>query len=48
MKRRGFIKKIGLGSTVMGLSGGISMSALAAEKKGTDFQYGLCTALWDV
>lgn len=37
MKRRGFIKKIGLGSTVMGLSGGISMSALAAEKKAQTF-----------
>ncbi|MGM0943846.1 MAG: hydroxypyruvate isomerase family protein [Bacteroidota bacterium] len=37
MKRRGFIKKIGLGSTLMGLSGGISMSALAAEKKAPTF-----------
>lgn len=37
MERRGFIKKMGLGSTLFGLSGTMSFSALAAEKKAPTF-----------
>ncbi|WP_297336462.1 TIM barrel protein [Algoriphagus sp.] len=37
MERRGFIKKLGLGSTVLSLSGGLSMGALAKNQKAATF-----------
>ncbi|WP_268033271.1 hydroxypyruvate isomerase family protein [Algoriphagus sp. PAP.12] len=37
MERRGFIKKVGLGSTLMGVSGAMAMPAFAEEKKAAPF-----------
>lgn len=38
MERRGFIKKVGLGSTLMGVSGAMAMPAFAEEKKAAPFK----------
>ncbi|SHO61969.1 hydroxypyruvate isomerase family protein [Algoriphagus zhangzhouensis] len=38
MERRGFIKKVGLGSTIMGVTGAMSIPAFAEEKKAAPFK----------